>query len=367
MKSLKNKSKILLLIVGVLFSYQSLFSQCKLERIKDDFGEGETVYSNEVSLKKVFPLIGSKEPWELVMNFMLVKGVPTILVNHKSQSYSSSLKSIYFSFKDGSVIKKETPSSVSSYNTGFGYEYELTNFILSKEEIEMFATKDLLKFQVDFRYFPDYPLVEDDIKSKNAEKLKKDAVCMVTEFDLALKSMESKKAETMNKIVDYKCSYEVDNTDPFTKKRNLLTNSVMMLDTMWGSAVYRFYVAAGNTNGVNQFKFFAQLAFKGVGDAVKKYLLFDQVDIMLENDDVISLKTNEISEFTISNINAWAYKQFAIEDDLTWRKLKSNPIKILRLSLNGKVLNTLEIQKRYTKSITNVISCSDELGIPKSK
>lgn len=366
MKSFTSKRGIFYLTALFLFICQSLFSQCKLERIKDDFGNGDAVYSNDVALKHVFPIIGSKQPWDLVMSFMLVKGQVSIQINHKSQSYSSSLSTIYFRFKDGTIVKKETPSTVTDYNTGLGYKYKITGFFLTKEELELFATKDLLKFQADFRNFPDYPIVEDDIKDKNADKLKKDASCMVTEFDLVLKSMEAKKAE-MNKIVEYKCSYEVDNTDPFTKKRNVLTKSVMMLDTMWGDAVYRFYVSAGNTNGVNQFKFFSQMAFKGVGNEVKKYMLFDQVDIMLENDDVISLKTNEISEFTISNINAWAYKQFAIEDDLTWNKLKSSPIKIIRLTINGKVLNTIEIQKRYTKSITNVISCSDEMGIPKSK
>jgi hypothetical protein len=102
---------------------------------------------------------------------------------------------------------------------------------------------------------------------------------------------------------------------------------------------------------------------------MKSVMLFDQVDILLENDEPISLKTDAPAEYLLQNqaITAWSYKLFTIENDSIWQKLKTNPIKTLRLSINGKVLGTEEIDKNYSKSILKVIDCVDALGIPKSK
>lgn len=375
MKSIKTKKNIFLLIAVFILSWQGLYAQCKLERIKDNFGAGETVYSNDVTLKKVFPLIGSKEPWELVMSFMLVNGVPTITINHKSQSYSSTVNSIYFSFTDGSVIKKETPGSVSSYNTGFGYSYKLTSFFLSKEELEIFATKDLLKFQADFRNFPDYPLVEDDFKSKSAEKLKNDAGCIVTEFDLAAKAAEAKKAE-LNKMVEYKCEIESDKTDAFTKKRTVVTKPVMIIDTIFGNMRVLIYVCGISSNGVNQLRFFYLKNSKDYARAAanesflksaKDMLIFNQVDIMLDIDEAINFKTPEMSEFLVEGNNIYTFKTFPIDDDAVWKKVKSNSIKVIKYSNNDKEVATVDIPKRFSKAIINAAGCIDQQGIMKSK
>ena len=189
-----NLKKILLLTTMFVFASITLYSQCKLVKIKDDFGGETSALTKDVTLASVFPLVGSKQPWELVMKFMLVEGSVSISVTHQSQKYSTSLSTIFFKFKDGTVLKMETPATSGDYNTGLGYSYTFTSFDLTKEDLMLFASKDLLKFQADFTHFPDYPIVEEEIKSKNIDKIRKDASCILDELNI-LAQNEKKDAE----------------------------------------------------------------------------------------------------------------------------------------------------------------------------
>lgn len=375
-KSGKNISivtkKIFFLTFVFILGFNSLYSQqCKLERLKDDFNSGQTVYSKDVTLASVFPLVGSKKPWDLVMSFMLVDGSISISVTHQSQKYSSSLSSIFFKFQDGTVLKKETPSTTGEYDNGFGYEYKFTSFLLTKEELEFFASKDLLKFKADFKYFPDYPIVEEDIKDKSIDKIRKDAACILDEFNSVPNAKKEDKKEIKD-VVEYTCSYEMDKIDGFTKKRNVLTRAAIFYDTKEEGGHIFFNVCGSNSSGANGLKFHFCLNINGIAkveEDAKALMLFDQVEILLENDEPISLKTDAVSEFLLQpQVNtAWSYKLFTIENDSIWQKLKTIPLKTLRLSMNGKELWTQEIDKNNSKSFMNVINCIDVLGIPKSK
>jgi hypothetical protein len=166
-----------------------------LIKTKDDFSSSQTVESKDVTLKDVFPLLGSKQPWNLDMSFMLEGEKLRIVFTHKSQLSSSSLSSIFFKFQDGTILKKETSSGEGIYNTGHGYTYRYTFFDLTKEELEFFASKDLLKFRADFSLFPDYPVVEDEIKAKNITVIRKDATCILEEYNLLPKTKIEVKKE----------------------------------------------------------------------------------------------------------------------------------------------------------------------------
>lgn len=360
-----------LIVVVLVFVVQSLYPQCKLNIIKDDFDSSKSASSKEVTIASVFPVIGSKKPWDLVMNFMLIDGSVLISVTHQSQKYSSSISSIIFKFTDGTVLNKEKPNAITDYNTGLGYVYKSTGFLLTKEELELFASKDLLKFRAIFKYFPDYPVVEENIKSKSVEKIRKDAACMLDEFNLASNTKKENKKE-INDVTEYNCSYEMDKIDGFTKKRNVLTKAALLYDKKVDGGQCFFQVSGCNNNGVNGLKVDYCLNVIGIAqieENLKAIMLFDQVEILLENDEPISLKTDAVSEFLLqSQVNtAWSFKLFTNENDSIWQKLKAIPLKTLRLSMKGKELWTQEIEKKYSKSLINVINCVDALGIPKAK
>lgn len=176
-------TKIFILAIIFHLSYSSIYSQCNLNRKKDDFGSSQTVDSEDVTLADVFPVFGSKFPWRLDMKFRL-KDSLQLIVTHASQSHASSVGLIYFKFTDGTVIQKEVPLGSSEYNGRYGYSYEYTFFVLTKVELDLFATKDLVKFKAYFRHFTDYPVVEKDIKKSSIENIRKDAICMREEFNL---------------------------------------------------------------------------------------------------------------------------------------------------------------------------------------
>lgn len=354
-----------------VFSSWSLYSQCKLVKIKDDFGSGQTISSKDVTLVNVMPLVGSKKPWDLVMSFMIVDGSISISVTHQSQTHSSSLKSIYFRFQDSTVIKMETPAATGRSNEKLGYMYTFTSFFLSKEELILFATKDLLKFQASFTEFADYPLIEEDIKSKNIEKIRQDASCILEELNSAPIEKKDEKKEITN-VTEYKCGYEIDKIDGFTKKRTVLTKAAPFFDLKVTGGHITFQVCGSSINGTNGLKFYLNHNYKAVAQAdesaLKSKLLFDQVDLLLQNDESLSLKSSEVTELFHQAVNSvWSIQLFTIENDSEWQKLKTVPLKSIRLSMNGKILSTDDIDKEYTKSIMNVINCVDVLGISKSK
>ncbi|MCK9639748.1 MAG: hypothetical protein M0R39_07535 [Prolixibacteraceae bacterium] len=331
--------------------------------MKDDFSTGQSVYSKDVTLASVFPLIGSKKPWELVMSFMLVDGSLSISVTHQSQKYSSGLSSIFFRFKDGTVLKKETPSTTGDYNNGLGYKYKFTGFFLTKEELELFASKDLLKFQANFSYFPDYPIVEEDLKNKSIDRIRIDASCILTEFNSASTSKSEVKAD-----LAYECKYNNDQTDAFTKKRIVYTTDVFLYDKT--ESRKRVYLAVGgnNTNGVNgiQLQFGLMIPDKVDATEMQAITKFDQVYLLLENDKIINLTDKEVSKFTNPGNFYVNYKLYAINDSI-WKELKSTPLNKLRILLNNEEVATQDIDKKNSKAIMNVINCIDALGIPKSK
>jgi hypothetical protein len=305
------------------------------------------------------------------MHFMSVNESVFLSVTHQSQKYSSSLSSIYFKFQDGTVLKKETPSTTGNYNNGFGYVYKSTGFLLTKEELELFASKDLLKFKADFSYFPDYPVVDEDIKSKNIDRIRKDASCILTEINSISNTKKEDKKEIKN-VLEYTCKYEMDKIDGFTKKRSVLTNAALLVDTKVSGGHIFFQLCGSNINGANGLKFYLCHNYKAVGQAdeseLKSKMLFDQVEILLENDESFSIKSNEVTALFKQAVNSvWSIQLFTIENDSLWLKLKTVPLKSLRLSMDGKILFTQEIDKEYSKSFMNVINCIDVLGIPKAK
>lgn len=361
-----NFKRVLLLLTVFVLIANNLYSQkCNLTKVKDDFASSPSVsfLSKDVTLASVFPLIGSKKPWDLVMHFLLVDGSLSISVTHQSQSYSTSLSSIFFKFQDGTIIKKEAPSTSGDYNTGLGYSYTWTGFDLTKEELMTFASKDLLKFQCSFSYFPDYPVVEQDIKNKSVEKIKRDASCILEEFNSAT---NVKKEEI--KVIKYECKYTKDEIDAFTKKRTVYTNNEILFDTKKNGERMWFTAFGANINGVNSIQFEWGLMGDAIVDKteVQTLLRFNRLDLLLANEKVVTLMDSEVPKFSNQSNYFISYKLFSVSDSL-WDELKTAPIKKLKLSFNNEEKAPEDIDPKYAKSFMNVVNCIDALGIPKSK
>jgi hypothetical protein len=365
--------KIFFLFTVLVFCHQSLYPQCKLVRSKDDFSESQITHSNDVTLASVFPLIGSKKPWEITMQFRITDSTYTIVVTHASQSYSAALQSIFFKFTDGTVLKKETSNGSGEYESGFGYKYTFTIFLVTKEELLRFSQTDVSKFQATFTYFPDYPVVEQEVKKKNIEKIRTDASCILSEIAIISTAKKEVKVEIP---YEYECKYETNKIDDFTKKRTVITLPAVFFDLKLannhGSTF--FQVSGSNLNGINGLKFYRCINVNTMGGTAsiseanaRTTMIFDQVDLLLENDEVVSLKENEASDFVYRVSPIWSFKLYTINNYSIWKKLKTIPLKKIRVSMAGKELFTNEMDKKYAKSIIKVIDCIDTLGITKPK
>lgn len=353
--------KLFIFFAVIVLCFQGVNGQCKLDKTKDEFGTSQTITSKDLTIISVFPIIGDQKPWRLDMHFMITtSGSPMISLTHKSQTFSSALKSIYFKFSDGTVLKKEVPNNHGDFEPGSGYSYTYTLFDLPKEELDLFVLKDLDKVQVIFEYFPGYPVVEKEISKINIEKIKKDATCILGEVNSG--NYNKDEAEKG------KCKYQIDKIDSFTKQRIVLTNLTVLFNENIPGGSHFFQVGGCSTNGVNGLKFFHVYSSSGISNAneplIKASMLFNQVDILLENDDIINLKTDEVSEYLQqTQRNLWSMKEFQIQNDSTWLKIKATPIKAIRILLNGKEMPLPIFEKKNSKSIMEVINCIDELGI----
>jgi len=348
----------------ILF-HPGTYSQCKLERKKDDFGTGYSVSTQDVNLASVFPLLGSKKPWELVMNFMMIDGTIAVTVTHQSQKYSSSLSSIYFKFKDGSIIKKTSPSTTGTYNSGFAYEYEFTGFFITKEELELFASKDLLKFQAVFSYFPDYPLVEENLKPKSIEKIRNDANCILDEYNSYSKTNSTisyKKEESE----EYKCEFSKDKTDAFSKQRIVDTKGNTLIDEKEKARRVWLNIVGNNTGGINglQFEYGLWTTFDLDNEEVQNALKFTKINLLLDDDSVISLSDESNPKFINQGQYYISYKLFLI-DTSKWNKLRNVKVKTIRISNNDEEIITQDIKPDYVSSIMNVINCIESLNLSK--
>jgi hypothetical protein len=360
-----NIKRAFLLCLMLFILYPNTYSQCKLERKKDDFGTGYSVSTKDVNLASVFPLLGTKKPWELVMHFLMVDGTVAFTVTHQSQKYSSSLSSIYFRFKDGTIIKKTTPSTTGTYNSGFAYEYEFTGFFITKDELELFATKDLQKFQADFSYFPDYPLVEEDIKPKSIEKIREDASCVLDELNSYLKS-DPQKNEIVVPLKEYKCEFSKDKTDAFSKQRIVDTKGNTLIDEKEKDRRVWLNIVGNSTGGVNglQFEYGLWTTFDLDKEKVQNALKFTKIELLLDDDSVISLSDESNPKFINQGQYYISYKLFQI-DNSKWDKLNNTKVKTIRISNNDEEIVTQDIKPENASSIANVINCIDSLNLSK--
>lgn len=342
-------------------------AQCKLEKGSRDFSSSQVTYTHNVKLMSVFPLIGTKEPWTLVMSFYKVDSGYLIHIIHESQSISSEIGNISFKFKDGTMITKNYQLSVGDYNTGFGYSYTYTTFPLAKEELKKFASSKLVKFQALLNNNSDYPVVENKIKKGTAAKIRNYASCILSYHNSIPKAKKIIKND-----FSAPCKYAEDKVDDFTKKRTVATSPEFIYDIK-SSAFESFLTVVGsNVGGSNGLQFNMGIQAKTVingninEDAIEKDMTFDQIDLLLDNGDVINLKKRP-SQFIGNNYTWNSYELFSIKNDTLWKKLKTFPLKKFRMSINGQVKGTQAVNKQYSRSIMRVINCIDKLNIPKSK
>lgn len=167
-----------MLLVG-----QTSYAQCKLDRKKDDFGSGQTVSSKNVILAIEVPH-SYNDTWSLNMKYTLVDSLIYVSITHESKLLVSIVRSIFFKFKDGTILKKETPNTTDDFIDKSGNQFKSTGFLITKSELESFATKDLEKFKVIFRAFPIKPEFENEISARQGGKLKNDAACILNEIKL---------------------------------------------------------------------------------------------------------------------------------------------------------------------------------------
>lgn len=181
MSSTVHKKKYFLIVTTIfILCSQSSYSQCNLERSKDEFTSVQTVNSHSIEIASVIPFSEKKDPWNLAMSFYKFDANLQLVITFSSPYHAYEVSSIFFKFKDESVIKMSKALTYSDFKSN-SLSYKFAYFLLTKEDLMKFASEDLIKFHVEFYRFDENPVFEKEIKNKIMEKIKKDASCMLLE------------------------------------------------------------------------------------------------------------------------------------------------------------------------------------------
>lgn len=176
MKQLKQITFFLFLLVNNQLSY----GQCDLVRPKDDFETTTKVITQDQKIISVLALLSDKAQWDLLLKFAKIDSSLRLILTHEcdyKNKGSGIVQSIFFKFKNDSLIKKQNSIFTQSVREGSIY-YTATAFSISKDELQKFATWELVKVRVKFYADFDYPEVDADIKKKFGEKVAKNANCL---------------------------------------------------------------------------------------------------------------------------------------------------------------------------------------------
>lgn len=170
------------------------------------------------------------------------------------------------------------------------------------------------------------------------------------------------------------CKYIQNKVDEFSKSRVVQTEGKIVFDekvfapggvTQFLLDSYRlcFNVYGYNINGTNSLKidYTAYNAPSGFIEA------FNKIEFLLENGDVISFNLDGDCKFNVNNDWYHYWNIYPIKDDAEWLKLKTIPLKKVRVYQTDNRQRTMEIKKKNSQEIMDIIYCIDILDIPKNE
>lgn len=182
-------------------------------------------------------------------------------------------------------------------------------------------------------------------------------------FSLVLSSKSYGQKKNSNN-----CKYEANKIDEFTKKSTVLTETLLLYrekntaeTILFGdrSSSFEIDVAACNLDGIN--KLFIQTACC----SCSKDELFVGIDILLQNDDVLGWG-GEYSDFEIKDGCSIHWKFYEVADT-SWVKLKTFPVKKIRVTFSNHTQGTFEVKEKMVNNIMKLVNCIDVLGLPRPK
>ncbi len=172
---LRNFGLLCLFIVTLLFS-SSAFAQkdnCKLETQFDDFTSTTTITGTGVVVGGILNL-GKGDSWDIVTRFSAKNSDLFIIVSHVSSGIAVDLSEFSAKFEDGTILKKNVVSRVEESESGIKY----TSFPITAADLAKFSLQKIVKIKVVFNTSDRYEH-GDDVKDKNAEKVRQNALCIL--------------------------------------------------------------------------------------------------------------------------------------------------------------------------------------------
>lgn len=175
--------QIILSHMLVLFLSLQGYTQCKNTKSTDDFDSKISIRTQAFTIMNTpLSFIVGKTPWKVEMHYYTQGDTLGVYLEHSSERLPSLIQYIYFKFSDGTIIKKTDPIEYKRQNGWGGENSVATSFVLTKDELLKFTQVEVQKIKFEFRYFPDYQVVENDVNKNKAKQYMKFAKCLMSEL-----------------------------------------------------------------------------------------------------------------------------------------------------------------------------------------
>lgn len=166
---------LLSLFITLTF-FTSAFAQkdnCKLETQFDDFTSTTTITGTGVVVGGVLNL-GKGDSWDIVTRFSAKNSEFFIIISHVSSGVAVDFSEFSAKFEDGTILKKNVVSRVEESESGTKY----TSFPITAADLAKLSLQKIVKIKAIFNTSDRYEH-GGDVKDKNAEKVRQNALCIL--------------------------------------------------------------------------------------------------------------------------------------------------------------------------------------------
>ncbi|MBL0202355.1 MAG: hypothetical protein IPP81_20020 [Chitinophagaceae bacterium] len=171
-----------IVLITSIFSSQ-LYAQCKLDKKKDDYTNKVAINTKDITIGGIGPKFGSnKKPWDIDLSFRFKDSTISLILTHASQGWASGINKFFLKLDNDLVITRDSASGEGKYR-GENYTYVYSFFTLTKDELSALSKNKIVKCKIVFRYNPNFPVYDEEVKDKKSNEVKELADCLLKELN----------------------------------------------------------------------------------------------------------------------------------------------------------------------------------------
>lgn len=162
-------------------------AQCNVHKKTDDFTNEKALWTDRVKIAgggtaKAFKGKKDFDPtYRISFSILFKQGKLLIAISEDTDFGSCTPESVAFKLANGTVIQKSNRIELQAVKSSLGEEHNVL-FEITKDELRQFSTSAISKVRITERMCSEHPVIDEEIGTKQAQTIQRDAACMLTEI-----------------------------------------------------------------------------------------------------------------------------------------------------------------------------------------